>query len=144
MNIKIRPPKTKEEFADYYQLRWDILRKPWNEPRGSEKDELEEVADHIAAFDDNKIVGCGRLHFNNHEEAKIRFMAILDSYRNQGIGGIILEELIETARKKGARYIILDAREDAVNFYKKHGFKTIEEGHRLFGSIPHWKMTKDF
>ena len=143
MPITIRPPKTEKEFEDYFQLRWEVLRKPWNEPRGSEKDKLEETADHMAAFDGDKVVGCGRLHLNNPDEAKVRFMAIHKDYQKQGIGGKILDQLEEIARAKGAKYIILDARETALNFCLKHGFKTIEAGYVLFGVIPHWRMRKD-
>ena len=143
MPITIRPPKTEKEFEDYYQLRWEVLRKPRNEPKGSEKDKLEETADHMAAFDSGKVVGCGRIHLNNPDEAKVRFMAIAEAYQNQGIGGLILDRLEEIARAEGAKYIILDAREAALNFYLRHGYKTIEDGHVLFGNIPHWRMRKE-
>ena len=36
--MKVLEPKTKEDFKKYYDLRWRILRKPWNQPRGSEKE----------------------------------------------------------------------------------------------------------
>lgn len=143
MKIDIRSPKTEKEFTDYYQLRWEILRKPWNEPRGSEKDNIEFESSHIAAFYGDSLIGCGRLHFKSRDEAKVRFMAVNDEYQNQGIGGMILDKLEEIARGKGVKYIILDARETAVDFYKKHDYKTIETGHVLFANIPHWKMKKD-
>jgi len=142
MEIEIRSPKTEKEFEDYYQLRWEILRKPANEPRGSEKDKLEDSAFHMAAFDGDKIIGCGRLHLNNPDEAKLRFMAVDEKHQKQGIGGKILEELENIAQKKGVEYIILDARETAVSFYKKHGFKTYESGPVVIIDIPHWRMKK--
>lgn len=43
MNIKICEPSD-ENFEEYYYLRWKVLRKPWNQPIGSEKDELEKTA----------------------------------------------------------------------------------------------------
>jgi len=143
MKIDIRPPKTEKEFADYYQLRWEILRKPSNEPRGSEKDSLESKASHIAAFDGDRLIGCGRVHYNSPDEAKVRFMAIDPEYQNQGIGGMILDKLEEIAHNKGVKYIILDARETAVDFYKKHGYDTTEASHVLFANIPHWRMKKN-
>ncbi|MBK6838579.1 MAG: hypothetical protein IPG90_10135 [Bacteroidetes bacterium] len=39
--------------------------------------------------------------------------------------------------------MILDAREPAVHFYEKHGYKVIAESYMLFGVIPHLKMTKN-
>jgi len=32
----LRSSKNAEEFAQYYQLRWQILRKPWQQALGSE------------------------------------------------------------------------------------------------------------
>lgn len=143
MKIDIRPPKTEKELTDYYQLRWEILRKPSNEPLGSEKDSLESKASHIAAFDGNRLIGCGRLHYNSSDEAKVRFMAIDEAYQNQGIGGMILDRLEKNAQRHGTKYIILDARETAVDFYKKHGYDTTEASHVLFANIPHWRMKKN-
>lgn len=143
MSVIIRPPKNEKELEDYFQLRWEILRKPANEPRGSEKDKLEDVAYHMAAFDDEKIVGCGRLHLNNPNEAKIRFMAVQENYQKQGIGGNILAELEKIAKEKGVTNLMLDARETAVDFYKKHGFKTYEPGPVFIVDIPHWRMKKN-
>ena len=40
-----------------------ILRAPLNLDKGSEKDDLEDSATHRAVFDNEKIVGIGRLHF---------------------------------------------------------------------------------
>ena len=63
-NINIREPVTKEEFEQYYILRWRILRKPWNQPFGSEKDDKENQSIHIIACIDEKIFGVGRGHFS--------------------------------------------------------------------------------
>jgi len=143
MEIKICEPKTEKEFEDYYKLRYLILRKPWNQPEGSEKDELEKESVHVMACIGNKGVGVGRVHFNSKKEAQVRYMAIDPKYSKKGIGSLILKELEKKAKEKGADYIILNARENAVDFYKKHGYKIVEKAHTLFGSIPHWKMRKE-
>jgi len=72
----IRSPQTRDEYFRYYDLRWRILRAPWNQPKGTEQDELEGQAIHIIAIDGDKIVGCGRAHFNTEDEAQIRYMAV--------------------------------------------------------------------
>lgn len=138
--IKIREPKTKEEFDSYYQLRWELLRKPWNQPKGSEKDDLEENSYHIAAFYKNKIVGIGRLHKNNNEEGQIRYMAVSKNYQGKGIGKAILYKLHEKAKQLKLKRIVLNARKNAVGFYKKAGYKKAGKAHTLFGEIEHFKM----
>ena len=143
MKIDIRRPQTEAEFQRYYELRWEILRKPWNQQQGSEKDEYEEEATHVIACINGRIIGVGRIHMSSKEEARIRYMAVEGNYRGKGIGGLVLKELERAAGEEGADYIILNAREIAVDFYKSHGYKVLEKAHTLFGCILHWKMRKD-
>ena len=141
--MKTKEPKTEEESKQYYDLRWRILRQPWNQPRGSEKDEKEENSIHIIVIHNDKVIGCGRGHFNSLIEAQIRYMAVDKSYQGKGIGTKILRALENKLTKKGAKTIILNARENAVKFYKKHDYKIIGKGNTLFSVIKHFKMRKE-
>lgn len=138
----IKSPQTRQEFFDYYDLRWRILRAPWNQPKGSEQDELEGQAIHIIAVESDKIVGCGRAHFNSDSEAQIRYMAVENEWQGKGVGKLILDELEKRVIAKGAKKIILHARENVVNFYEKNGYAIIKPSHTLFGVIPHYLMEK--
>ena len=63
MSIEIRVPKDLTEWGSYYDLRWRLLRAPWQRPRGSEKDEIESECTHAALFFDGVLVavsGCKR------------------------------------------------------------------------------------
>ena len=139
--IKICFPSAKQ-WKKYYELRWQILRKPWNMPRGSERDDMEDKSIHVMACDGNKIVGVARLHFNNSKEAQIRYMAVDEGYRKRGIGSMLLKKLEEIAKEKGAEYVILNARENALGFYEKNGYAIIQKSYVLFGEIQHYKMEK--
>jgi predicted GNAT family N-acyltransferase len=141
--MKIKEPKTKVEFEHYYDLRWRILRQPWNQLRGSEKDEKENESIHIIVVHNNQIIGCGRGHFNSPTEAQIRYMAVEESYHGKGVGTKILKALERKLIEKGARTIILNARENALKFYKKHNYKTLGKGYALFDVIKHFKMRKE-
>ncbi|MES0327210.1 MAG: GNAT family N-acetyltransferase [Gammaproteobacteria bacterium] len=139
----IKQPETEKEFEAYYHLRWRILRQPWHQSKGSEKDELENESFHIMVCDENnEIIGVGRLHFNSKSEAQIRYMAVDPEHTNQGIGKSILNALEEKSRQEHCTTIILDARELAVNFYEKQGYNIVNESHLLFDSIQHYKMKK--
>ncbi len=143
MNIIIKQPETEKEFEDYFNLRWCVLREPWHQPKGSEKDELENESFHIMACDENNyVIGVGRLHFNNETEAQIRYMAVVPEYTNQGVGASILKVLEEKARQEQCKTIVLDARENAVSFYQKKGYELLEKSHLLFDSIQHFRMEK--
>lgn len=40
------------------------------------------------------------------------------------------------------KYIVLDARDGAVNFYKKNGYHVEGDSYILFDTIPHFRMKK--
>ena len=142
--MDIRAPATAEEFTRYYAFRHRLLRGPWGQPPGSERDEQEELATHLmVTAADGNVIGVGRLHFNTPEEAQIRFMAVDEDCRGQGIGRRILAALEQQARAAGARHIVLDARKPAERFYAKHGYRTLGEAHTLFDRIAHMRMVKD-
>ena len=140
--MKVGKPRTKKEYQKYYDLRWRILRKRWNQPRGSEKDELEGQSIHLMACKKGKPLSVGRVHFNSSEEAQIRYMAVEEGLQGKGVGTIILKELEKSAKRKGANHIILNARESAVGFYKKQEYRIVGKASTLFGVIPHYEMRK--
>ncbi len=90
---KCREPKNQAELAQYYQLRWQALRQPSQQAMGSEKDELEEQSYHRVIVDDmDNIVGVVRLHNVSQAQAQIRYMAISDPVRGQGLGKLLISE----------------------------------------------------
>ena len=92
--MKIIEPSTTKEYQRYYELRWKILRAPWNQPRGSEQDDLEQSSSHLMVIDSNQVVmGVGRLQFNTIQEAQIRYMAIDIKQQRKGIGTLLLHAL---------------------------------------------------
>jgi len=141
--MNIIEPSTPDEYQRYYELRWMILRAPWNQPRGSERDELEQYSSHVMIVDSNQAaVGVGRLHFNTIREAQIRYMAIAIKQQRKGLGTLLLQALEDKAVELGAACIVLDAREHALGFYRKYGYELDGPGHVLFNTIPHVKMSK--
>jgi GNAT superfamily N-acetyltransferase len=139
----IRFPATESEVEAYYAFRWRILRGPWNQPPGSEKDELEGEAIHLAAWDDDgKIVAVGRLHRVVGNQGQVRYMAVDPAHRSRGVGRAILQELEVKAIESGILAITLNAREEAVQFYRHNGYQVLRPAHTLFGVIPHFEMRK--
>ena len=141
--MKISEPTTTEGMDQYYELRWKIRRAPWNQVRGSERDDDDKTSTHLMVLgQNNKLIGVGRLHFNSIREAQIRFMAIHVPEQRKGVGSFLLQALESRALQHGASRIPLDARETALGFYRKQGYSTQGQGHTLFNSIAHEKMTK--
>ena len=142
--MKIIEPKTEKELEEYYNLRYEILRKPWNQSRASTKDELENKSIHLLMLDDNNVaVACGRLQINSAEEGQIRSMAVKENRQRKGLGKKIIDHIEIKARELKLKNIILDARENAVKFYEQCGYKIVDDSYLLFDVIKHYKMKKE-
>jgi ribosomal protein S18 acetylase RimI-like enzyme len=143
--MHISEPLTRDDFQRYYDLRWQILRAPWNQPRGSEQDEREQSSHHLMVTDDHHaVVAVGRLHFNSVHEAQIRYMAVAVGQQRKGIGTRLLGALENRAVALGADRIKLEARETALGFYLRNNYRAEGPGHVLFNRITHVSMTKSF
>jgi predicted GNAT family N-acyltransferase len=140
--LQVRSPQGEEEMEQYYDLRWRILREPWAQSRGGERDEQEVGAVHLGAWMDGKLVGVGRLHLIGPREAQIRYMAVETAMQGCGVGARILSELERRAQAAGVKKIVLNARDRAVHFYQRHGYLVTCRSGVLFDVIPHWQMQK--
>jgi ribosomal protein S18 acetylase RimI-like enzyme len=141
----VRPPKTSEEFQRYRDLRWKILRAPYNQPKITEQDDLENDDFPIMVCEVDGIpIGVGRAHFISEDEAQIRSISVEVEWSGKGIGSIVLKELEKIITAKGAKRIIIHARSSAVEFYKKNGYQVVEQSYTLFDEIEHFLMDKFF
>ena len=102
-----------------------------------EMDHLDAVCVHALAFAQARAVGTGRLLPDGH----IGRMAVLKESRALGVGGAILERLVEEARRRGMPEVVLSAQTHAIGFYRRHGFT--EQG-EIFeeAGIPHQEMRR--
>ena len=143
MNYTIKSPETESEWETYFNFRWEKLRKPLGMPKDTLKDDKEQDSCHLIAVDsDEEVVGTGRLHFNSKQEGQIRYMAVNESIQRKGLGSSIVLELEMMAKKKGAKRMVLNARENAVNFYLSLGYKELEP-YESDTDIPHTTMSKE-
>lgn len=139
----LRSPKTADEWTQYYQLRWQILRKPWGQPQGSEQDECEQQAIHKMVINEQgDVLAVGRLEKVGQYQGQIRFMAVSENARGQGLGQQIIKALEQQASQLGMHEINLNARESAVGFYQKLDYKQVKFSHTLFDEIKHYTMVK--
>lgn len=142
--MHVTEPVSEKDFEQYYLLRYKELRRPWDQPEGSEHAPDDETAIHALLLDDDgKAAGVCRLSFASPEEGQLRFMAIRKDLQNKGLGKLLVDYLEEKARKLGAMFMTLQARERAVPFYERMGYKVEAKTHLLFGEIQHYKMVKN-
>ena len=69
-------------------------------------------------------------------------MAVTENYRRQKLGDVMLLYFETLAKQIGIKTIILQAREIAVDFYKRNGYEITEKTFLLFGEIQHYLMSK--
>lgn len=144
MCFYIKQPESEEEFKKYYHLRWKVLRAPWNQPEGSEIDNIEDQCFHVMAIDKkDNVIGVARLQFNTDSEAQIRYMAVAEEHKRKGIGRQLVSAMEKYSAETNHPVVVLDARIVAVEFYKKLGYRVIENSYLLFGEIQHFKMHKE-
>jgi predicted GNAT family N-acyltransferase len=143
MEIEIRIPRTKEEWEDYYDLRYRILRAPLNQPIGSEKNEGDETGIHFALYENGDLKAIARLDEMDMDTAQVRFVAVEGNEQGRGYGKLIMYAVEREAYEKLYRKMVLHARDYAVNFYLKLDYKIIEPSYKLFDVLQHFKMEKE-
>ena len=123
--------------AEASRIRLKVFVEEQRVPREIEMDDMDAACLHALAWLDGKAVGTGRLLPDGH----IGRMAVLGESRALGVGGAILERLVEEARRQGLREVVLSAQTHAIGFYRRHGFS--EEG-EVFeeAGIPHQEMRR--
>jgi len=142
-NYLLKSPENKDEWERYLLFRWEMLRKPLGMSMDSLADSIEEESFHLMGIDEEgNVIASGRVHFNTLDEAQIRYMAVDDNFKRQGIGSEIVTELERYALSKKAVTITLNARENAISFYLSLGYSEVCPYQSDTG-IPHKTMKKD-
>lgn len=126
------------ELKEAYLVRKKVFVIEQNVPESLEWDKYDDTALHVIYKVDESIVGTGRIVFLN-DAAKIGRVAVLKSYRNQGIGKMIIQFLIEAAKKRGKKTIFANVQIRAQKFYEKLGFKRVGNTF-IEAGIEHIKM----
>ena len=129
------------EYQQMISLRSQILRQPLG--LSFKAEELLEEKEHIliAAFDEDEILGCCMLCKVNDNTLKLRQMAVSNTVQGKGIGASIMHFAENLALDKGFSTIAMHARDSAVGFYEKLGYKVEGEGF-IEVNIPHHVMVK--
>lgn len=138
----IKIAQHKEDLEKIFRLRYEVLRKPWNQPYESAMDEKDSTSVNVFIEQENICIACGRLDVLDNTTAQIRYMAVHPDCRGKKFGQKILMYLENLAKEKGIDKIILHARENALNFYLKNGYTLVRPSHLLFNAIQHYLMEK--
>jgi predicted GNAT family N-acyltransferase len=124
--------------AEAKPIRFDVFVDEQRVPAEIELDEHDAHCVHALAYVDGRAVGTGRLLPDGH----IGRMAVLRPDRGKGIGKAVLRALIDAARRRGDREVLLSAQVHAVGFYRAEGFEPEGPVYEEAG-IPHQAMRRE-
>ncbi|HZR01890.1 MAG TPA: GNAT family N-acetyltransferase [Burkholderiales bacterium] len=134
--FRIRAANWRSDRAKLRAVREAVFVVEQGVPIDLEWDEFDHHSVHCLALSQaGDPVGTGRLLPDGH----IGRMAVLKSWRGQGVGSAILRWLMACARARGLTEVCLNAQEHALDFYAQHGF-VVEGKPFLDAGIPHRAM----
>ena len=119
------------------RIRMQVFVEEQRVPAEIEMDDNDAASVHALAYVQGRAVGTGRLLPDGH----IGRMAVLKESRSLGVGGAILEHLVQEARRRGMREVVLSAQTHALGFYRKHGFREFGDVYEEAG-IAHQDMRR--
>ncbi|MGF2614285.1 ribosomal-protein-alanine N-acetyltransferase [Rossellomorea vietnamensis] len=113
-----------EDLDDIMEVERESFTIPWTRDAFQNEIETNHFATYIVMEDKGRVIGyCGVWIIV--DEAHITNIAVLPSYRGQGLGDKLLKSMIEIAKEMGARTMTLEVRvsnSPAQSLYRKFGF----------------------
>lgn len=134
-NIKVAGALWNKDRSTLKEIRTEVFVREQGVPEDLEMDNLDATAEHFIAYDNGMPIGCARLI----DGKKIGRMAVLASYRGQGVGWQILDHIKRYASQKRYTLLQLSAQCHAYNFYRLSEFKACSTPYEDAG-IPHIDM----
>jgi len=128
------------EYREAVKLRSKVLREPLNMKFTKEQLKAEFPYIHIAAFQQERMVGCFYIIINA-DQVRLKQFAVEQLLQKKGIGKALVRFAENFCMEKGAKYIFLHARDRAVTFYEKLGYECYDKKFLEIG-LPHRKMRK--
>lgn len=130
-----------KEYKQMLDLRRQILRKPLGLDFTEEDIQNEKHHIHIAAFEDDDMLGCCMLTQETPNSVRLRQMAVRPGLQNKGIGKVLMQFAENIARDRGNKLMTMHARKSASGFYEKQGYQ-IKGDEFQEVTIPHYVMEK--
>ena len=130
-----------KEYSQMVNLRHEILRRPLGLTLSPEQLAKEKEDILIAAFEEDEMLGCCILTPLDNDTLRLRQMAVQKNLQGKGIGESIMNFAENLARDKGYKTLMMHARDTAIGFYERFGYKVKGDGF-VEVNIPHHIMEK--
>lgn len=152
MNTTYNPQFISIKQIDYpqtYPVRQVVLRLGKPLETCSFKDDELQTTIHFGLFYQDKLTGIISLFKNNHtlfsteNQYQIRGMAVLPEYQKSGFGKQLVQHSEKFLKSKDIPLVWFNARESAVDFYKKSGYEVVGEAFEIPDVGVHLVMFKN-
>ena len=129
------------EYQQMVKLRDAVLRKPLGLIFTPEDLETEKDNILIAAFEEERMLGCCMLVEERPDVVRLRQMAVLNVLQGKGVGRALMNFAENIARDRGYKIVKMHARNNSIGFYEKVGYR--KKGDEFIEvTIPHYVMEK--
>lgn len=109
-------------YNDSLTIRNELLRLPIGKNIFSEDLNIEKENVFFGAFKDEQIIGTLSFFEVSPHTAQLTAFAVTKEFQKKGVGKKLIDNLIEHLKNQGYKEIVVNAREEAVGFYKKCDF----------------------
>lgn len=77
----------------------------------------------VAAYEGDRLIGFGRMVSDGILHAMVYDLIVDPAFQGRGIGGTILQKLVDRCRQVGIRDVQLFCAQGKIGFYQKRGFE---------------------
>lgn len=140
--VQLRTGSWAQLQDDAMRVRIEVFVDEQRIPLDMERDPADEASLHLVAYNRvGQAVATGRLLPAQSGTARIGRMAVKRVLRRAQLGSDVLQALMEAARARGDRQVLVHAQRVAEGFYARSGFVPQGEGFEEAG-LPHIEMVR--
>lgn len=138
---KVKMAENQVEKEQAFDIRKKVFVEEQGVPMHFEMDEHDDSAVHFVGYNLEQPIAAGRIREIESGIGKIERVCVLQEYRGQNVGILMMNEMEEYARKAGLFTLKLNSQSYAVPFYEKLDYK-VTSPEFLDAGIPHRAMEK--
>lgn len=139
---KVITAETAMEKEQAFEIRTNVFVKEQGVPLHLEMDEYDDSSVHFVGYHLEQPIAAGRIREIEQGIGKVERVCVLDEFRGQHVGVLIMEEMESHAKKLGLFTLKLHAQVHAIPFYEKLGYQ-VTSPEFLDADIPHRAMEKN-
>ncbi|MEO0470783.1 MAG: GNAT family N-acetyltransferase [Bacteroidota bacterium] len=99
---------------------------------------------YVILWEQEEIIGCGRLSIASAKAGRLSRIAVRKSYRGQGLGRQIIDQLEKMAQSFSLTSLQLTPHLHLESFYASLGYRRLQEAHIMLDRFPLLRMGKKF